>query len=127
MILCVWNLSRTHNPKSAVRHFGRETGRTAGWFRVGADDQPSAGRNHVLQEVPHHLSSQRRRHILQPGADEIAVARHRLPYWADRIAVGNALDWIPGRSFAARVPNPQLYPRSLNGRVGRLPTETPDR
>jgi hypothetical protein len=28
-----------------------------------------------------------------------ALARHRLPHWADRIAVGNALDWIPGRSF----------------------------
>jgi SAM-dependent methyltransferase len=28
-----------------------------------------------------------------------ALARHRLPQWADRIAVGNALDWIPGRPF----------------------------
>jgi SAM-dependent methyltransferase len=28
-----------------------------------------------------------------------ALARHRLPNWVDRIAVGSALDWIPGRSF----------------------------
>jgi SAM-dependent methyltransferase len=28
-----------------------------------------------------------------------ALARRRLPHWADRIVVGNALDWMPGRSF----------------------------
>jgi SAM-dependent methyltransferase len=27
------------------------------------------------------------------------VARRRLPHWADRIWVGNALDWSPARSF----------------------------
>jgi hypothetical protein len=31
--------------------------------------------------------------------DLAAIACRRLPDWADRIAVGNALDWIPGRSF----------------------------
>src|SRR5262249_51779829 len=28
-----------------------------------------------------------------------ALARRRLPQWADRIAVGNALDWVPDRTF----------------------------
>nr|WP_322900197.1 class I SAM-dependent methyltransferase [Actinacidiphila rubida] len=31
---------------------------------------------------------------LSPGL--VAEARRRLPRWADRIAVGNALDWTPG-------------------------------
>jgi SAM-dependent methyltransferase len=36
---------------------------------------------------------------LAPGL--VARARRRLPHWADRIAVGNALDWTPpdGRRF----------------------------
>ena len=28
-----------------------------------------------------------------------ALARHRLPHWADRIFVGNAIDWEPPRRF----------------------------
>jgi hypothetical protein len=45
------------------------------------------------------------------------MARHRLPHWADRIAVGNALDWIPGRSFdfvrtgLEYAPAPLAFPR----------------
>ena len=31
--------------------------------------------------------------------DIAALARRRLPHWADRVAVGNALDWMAGRSF----------------------------
>jgi SAM-dependent methyltransferase len=31
--------------------------------------------------------------------DLAALARRRLPHWADRIAVGNALDWIADRRF----------------------------
>jgi SAM-dependent methyltransferase len=29
----------------------------------------------------------------------VALARQRLPHWADRIAVGNALEWVPERPF----------------------------
>ena len=28
-----------------------------------------------------------------------SLARQRLPYWADRVATGNALEWIPERPF----------------------------
>jgi SAM-dependent methyltransferase len=28
-----------------------------------------------------------------------ALARHRLPQWADRIHTGNAIDWVPARPF----------------------------
>ena len=28
-----------------------------------------------------------------------ALARQRLPHWADRIAIGNALEWVPERPF----------------------------
>ena len=50
-----------------------------------------------------------------------AVARHRLPYWADRIAVGNALDWIPGRSFDFVRTGLEYVPASLRDRmVGHL-------
>ena len=31
--------------------------------------------------------------------DVAALARQRLPHWADRIAIGNALDWTPVRPF----------------------------
>ena len=31
--------------------------------------------------------------------DIAALARRRLPHWADRILVGNALDWIPTQPF----------------------------
>ena len=29
----------------------------------------------------------------------VALSRRRLPHWADRVAVGNALDWTPDRPF----------------------------
>lgn len=29
----------------------------------------------------------------------VALARHRLPHWRDRISVGNAIDWDPPRRF----------------------------
>lgn len=29
----------------------------------------------------------------------VALARRRLPHWADRIALGNALDWVPEQPF----------------------------
>ncbi|MFI1091395.1 serpin family protein [Streptomyces sp. NPDC020917] len=62
---------------------------------------------------------------LSPGL--AAEARRRLPHWADRIAVGNALDWTPpdGRRFtfvhvlADCVP-PARFPDVVRHALGRL-------
>jgi GrpB-like predicted nucleotidyltransferase (UPF0157 family) len=38
-------------------------------------------------------------HGLDIAPELAALARHRLPHWADRIHVGNILDWRPDRRF----------------------------
>ena len=38
-------------------------------------------------------------HGLDISAKLVALARHRLPAWAERLHVGNALDWNPPRRF----------------------------
>ena len=36
---------------------------------------------------------------LEIGARLVELARRRLPFWADRIYVGDAMDWVPPRKF----------------------------
>lgn len=55
-------------------------------------------------------------------APELAdLARRRLPHWADRIFVGNALDWRPARRFAfVRTGLEYVPPRRQRDLVERL-------
>jgi hypothetical protein len=53
---------------------------------------------------------------VEPFGLEIApqladLARRRLPFWADRIAVGNAADWRPARRFTYSRTNLDYVPR----------------
>jgi len=43
----------------------------------------------------------------------VALARQRLPQWADRIACGNAIDWIPDRPFDFVRTGLEYVPRRL--------------
>src|SRR5260370_40724211 len=89
MVLRVWNLGRTRNRKSPAGNCGPEMGLTANWFRVGADDQPSTGRDDVLQEVPNETTLHRRWRVLQPGADEVeSTVCDPVESGADRDAIG---------------------------------------
>jgi SAM-dependent methyltransferase len=59
---------------------------------------------------------------IQPYGREILpevalLARRRLPHWADRIAVGNALDWMPGRSFDFVRTGLEYVPASLRSQL----------
>jgi len=48
-----------------------------------------------------------------------ALARQRLPQWADRIAVGNAIDWIPERRFDFVRTGLEYVPRRLRHELVR--------
>ena len=51
----------------------------------------------------------------------VVMARQRLPHWADRIAVGNALDWIPDRPVDFVRTGLEYVPASLRAQlVGHL-------
>ena len=41
------------------------------------------------------------------------MARQRLPHWADRIAIGNAIDWTPERRFDLVRTGLEYVPRGL--------------
>jgi SAM-dependent methyltransferase len=48
-----------------------------------------------------------------------ALARHRLPQWADRIFVGNALEWVPERPFDFVRTGLEYVPARLRPRLVR--------
>ena len=48
-----------------------------------------------------------------------ALARQRLPQWADRIAVGNAIDWIPEQRFDFVRTGLEYVPRRLRPELVR--------
>jgi SAM-dependent methyltransferase len=59
--------------------------------------------NGYLMESMHRWGAERGK-VVEPYGLDIswrlaALARHRLPHWADRIFCGNALDWTPPRRF----------------------------
>ena len=59
--------------------------------------------NGYLMESLHRWGAERGIEVEPYGLDIswriAALARHRLPHWADRIFVGNAVDWNPPRRF----------------------------
>jgi SAM-dependent methyltransferase len=71
-----------------------------------------------------------RGHVIEPFGLDIApeladLARHRLPQWADRIFVGNAIDWTPPRRFDfVRTGLEYVPPRRQRDLIARLLGET---
>jgi SAM-dependent methyltransferase len=67
-----------------------------------------------------------RGHVIEPYGLDIApeladLARGRLPHWADRIFVGNAIDWTPPRRFDfVRAGLEYVPPRRQRDLVARL-------
>jgi SAM-dependent methyltransferase len=60
-------------------------------------------------------------HGLDIAAELAALARRRLPQWADRIFVGNAIDWRPPQRFTfVRTGLEYVPPRRQRVLVGRL-------
>jgi methyltransferase family protein len=59
--------------------------------------------NGYLMESMHRWGAERGKNVEPYGLDIswrlAALARYRLPHWADRIFTGNALDWTPPRRF----------------------------
>jgi hypothetical protein len=59
--------------------------------------------NGLLMESVHQWAAEREIAIEPYGVDIapglVALARQRLPQWADRIEVGNAIEYLPGRRF----------------------------
>lgn len=83
--------------------------------------------NGYLMESVHRWGAERGIHVEPYGLDiswRIAsLARYRLPHWADRIYVGNAIDWTPLRRFdvvqAGLDEVPPARRRELVGRILR--------
>lgn len=57
---------------------------------------------HLMESVVAWAAARGRRiepYGLDLSSELVALARARLPHWADRLHVGNALDWTPPRRF----------------------------
>ena len=54
---------------------------------------------YLMECVVHWSSYRTEPYGLEIAPELAALARRRLPHWADRIFVGNALDWTPPRRF----------------------------
>jgi hypothetical protein len=75
--------------------------------------------NGLLMESVRAWAAERGRDIepygVDLGAGLVALARTRLPQWADRIEVGNAIDYRPGRQFTFVHCLPDAVPPARRG------------
>jgi Phosphotransferase enzyme family len=135
IVFRVWNLRRARDRETPAGDFRLEMGRSAGRFRVGADDQAATGRHDVLQEVRQQLRPEWRWHVLQLDAEALGtrsdwVITHGEPYGPNLVETDDGrivlVDWdsallAPRERDLWEIPSEAHPMRTYVEMTGRVP------